>query len=200
MFSDCADTFMVWYNSANTGFDDPWYGYPVSVTLSVSLTSLNAAATLNTGDTAYDLFMNSASVSEVTIRSSYLSQTFIATTSINPSTKVANFTGLLNNNYIITVSRSGYMKRDIAVTVAGNNLDLGNKELIPGDVFVDGVIDGSDSETLFSKIGQMYGDLGYLTSNDFNRDGIIDGTDTETLFAHIGNNITLYGEVINYNI
>jgi len=70
---------------------------------------------------------------------------------------------------------------------------------LPGDIiFIDGIIDGSDSEALFSVIGKIYGDGSYSTSKDFILDGIIDGTDTEMLFANLGHTTNTYGESVNY--
>ncbi|MEI6132907.1 MAG: hypothetical protein WCQ41_08820, partial [Bacillota bacterium] len=86
-----------------------------------------------------------------------------------------------------------------AVTVNGADVALGNKALIAGDVFVDGRIDGSDSELVFSAIGNSYGDSGYLSGCDLNLDGMLDGSDSEMLFTKLGQDTSTYGESVNYN-
>ena len=77
-------------------------------------------------------------------------------------------------------------------------MNLGDKSLFAGDVFVDGIIDGSDSEAIFSAIGIPYGLNGYVSDYDLNHDGIIDGTDSEMLFANLGNDVGIYNETVDY--
>jgi len=122
----------------------------------------------------------------------------IGTTTVNQTAKTASFTGILNGNYVVSVSRSGYLIRDIAVTIAGATLNLGDKSMLSGDVYADEIIDGSDSESLFSAIGYGYGDLSYVVSYDLNLDGIIDGTDSEMLMANLGLDVGFYGESVDY--
>ena len=153
---------------------------------SISLTSLSAADLMNTGDTVYDDYMNLAGKTTVTIRNSYLAIEYLATTTVDPILKTASFSAMADRSYVISVTRNGYLIRDIAVTVAGANLELGDKSLDAGDIFADGIIDGSDSEFLFSAIGSGYGDVGYDPSFDLNLDGMLDGTDTEILLSNLG--------------
>ncbi|MEI6133199.1 MAG: carbohydrate binding domain-containing protein, partial [Bacillota bacterium] len=168
-------------------------------TYSVSLSSSSAANLISTGDTAYDNAMNANGKTTVTIKNSYLAPDVIQTTTIDATTKNASFTGLANRDYVVTVSRNGYIVRNIAVTVNGADVALGNKALIAGDVFVDGRIDGSDSELVFSAIGNSFGDGSYVSKCDLNLDGMIDGSDTEMLFTKLGQAISNYGESVNYN-
>ena len=165
---------------------------------SVTLTSLSAADRMNTGDNSYDAYMNANGKTTVTIKNSYKATSIIATKTIDPATKSVTFTGLTSRDYVVSVSRNGYLVRNIRVTAAGADVNLGNKSLIAGDVFVDGIIDGSDSESLFSEIGHGYGITGYVPSYDLSFDGTIDGTDTEMLFANIGLDVGAYGESVDY--
>ncbi|MEI6602892.1 MAG: hypothetical protein WCL54_05355 [Clostridia bacterium] len=173
---------------------------PTPAGYTVSLGCLSAADLLNTGDTVYDAYMNAAGVTNVSIRSTYLSTTILKTTSVDPVTKTASFASMPNGDYVVSVTRSGYMIRDIAVTVAGGNVSLGDKSMIAGDIFPDEIIDGSDSESMFSAIGYGYGDPNYIVSFDINLDGILDGTDSELLMANLGLDVGYYGESVNYYI
>ncbi|MEI6132886.1 MAG: hypothetical protein WCQ41_08710 [Bacillota bacterium] len=165
---------------------------------SVSLSSLTAGKIMNTGDTVYDQYMNSHGVSSVSVKASYLSSAILAETVIDPTSKTGIIPALSDGNYVLSVIRDGYLTRRVNLNMNGSDVSLGEKSLVAGDAFVDGVIDGSDSEFLFSTIGNSYGHPGYDPSCDFNQDGTIDGTDTETLFTHLGFYVMNYGEGINY--
>lgn len=165
---------------------------------SVSLTSMSAADLMNTGDNVYDAYMNSAGTTSITVKPSYLSTQVLATTTVDPVTKTAPLPQLADGTYLFTVTRNGYLIRDMTVTVSGGNVDLGDKSLYAGDAYVDGIIDGSDSESLFSFIGTGYGDAAYLPDYDLNLDGIIDGTDSESLFTNLGFDVNVYGETVDY--
>jgi len=158
----------------------------------------SAADLMNTGDSAYDDYMNASAITILTVKASYLSVPVIATTSVLPLTKSATVSNLPDGDYLFTISRTGFLVRDMSVTVANNSIELGNKPLLAGDVFADGIIDGSDSESLFSKIGFSFGDPDYLVDLDLNLDGIIDGTDSETLLANLGADVGFYNESVNY--
>ena len=167
-------------------------------TYSISLSCSSAADLLATGDTVYNSAMDLAGVTTVKLKASYKSST-LQTTTVNAGTKAASFANVTNGNYVIIVSRAGFMERAISVTVSGGNVSLGDKPLIPGDIFVDGIIDGSDTEMMFASIGFSYEDLGYNSSLDVNLDGIVDGTDSELLLVNLGYNIGFYGETVDYN-
>ena len=164
----------------------------------VTFGSLSARSLINTGDSVYDNTMNAAGITSVTVKPSYLSTEIVASGVVDSGTKTATISNLVDGTFVISVSSVGYITRNIAITVSGADLSLGNKSLYAGEVFLDGIIDGSDSEALFSVIGKIYGDGSYATSKDFNLDGIIDGTDTEMLFANLGHTVNTYGESVNY--
>ena len=159
---------------------------------SITLGCSSAKNIIQTGDTVYDAFMNNLATVSVTLKTSYEATSNIAATTINRNTKIGEISGVADASYVLTVSQNGFLKRDIAVTVSGADLNLGDKSLIAGDVFADGMIDGSDSELLFSRIGYIYNDGQYLGQLDFNLDGVIDGTDSEKLFSNLGKNIYFY--------
>jgi len=171
---------------------------PTPPVYTVSLGCLSAVDLFTTGDTAYDTYMNAHGVTSVTYRASYFSPTILGTTTVHPVTKTASFTNVPDGTYVVSVSRAGYMIRDIAVSVAGGNVTLGDKSLLAGDLFPDGTIDGSDSEALFSAISTTYGDPGYVPEYDIYFDGSIDGTDSEMVFAVMTFDVTIYGENVDY--
>lgn len=166
---------------------------------SVSLGCSTAAGLLTTGDTLYDDFMNLAGETTVTVQKSYFDPAILYSFAINPATKSGSIAEIPDGSYLFRVSRKGFLTRDISVTVSGENLSLGDKFLLPGELFADGKIDGSDSEILYAELGLTYSDEGYLAENDFNLDGIIDGTDTEMLLLVLGNSLASYGENVNYS-
>ena len=172
---------------------------PLTPKYAVSLDVASAADIMNTGDTLYDDFMNTAGATKITVKASYLSTEILATVVVDPVLKNATVPNLVDGNYLFTVSRNGYLIRDITVTVAGGNLNLGDKSILAGDVYAaDGIIDGSDTEMLFSAIGYGYGDAGFLSDSDLNLDGIVDGTDSEMLFTNLGYDVGVYGETVDY--
>lgn len=168
------------------------FGYPVC------LTSLSAADHMNTGDVVYDDYMNGEGCTTFSIKSSYQSPHVIATTEVDAVTKAAALPLVEEGTYLLTVSRKGYLSREITVTVDGGTVDLGDKSILAGDIYVDGIIDGSDSEILFSTLGSRYEDPTFLPEHDLNSDGMIDGTDTEMLFANLGSDAGAYGEIVDY--
>ncbi|MEI6602063.1 MAG: hypothetical protein WCL54_01105, partial [Clostridia bacterium] len=166
--------------------------------ISQTISSSSAADLMTTGDAVYDEYMNLHAATTVSVKNSYLSTQIIDSTKIDPISKSAYFSTLLDGSYLFAISRPGYLTRDISVLVAGTSANLGEKLMIPGDVFSDGIIDGSDSELLFSTVGLGYGDSGFNCQYDLSFDGIIDGTDSEMLFANIGKDASIYGENVNY--
>ncbi|MEI6602637.1 MAG: hypothetical protein WCL54_04050 [Clostridia bacterium] len=182
----------------------------------------SAADLLSTGDAQYDAYLNNAGATTVTVRTSYLSYDILETVMISPVTKTVSIPNFKRGRYVVSISRPGYLSRDISVGIfedpidpefdwlinymdtdnivalTDGNFDIGNKPLVPGDIFPDGIIDGSDSEWLFQAIGSTYGDLGYEPSYDFNLDGIIDGTDSEMILNTFGLEPSWYGEAVDY--
>ncbi|MEI6602927.1 MAG: DNRLRE domain-containing protein [Clostridia bacterium] len=164
----------------------------------VTLQCPDAPALVNTGDAIYDTSINQASAVKVNVRDSYLSEQILATQFVDPTSQTATCSNLEDGKYLFEISRNGYLFRLIPVFVMGAHLNLGEKTLIAGDVFVDAQIDGSDTELIFDGIGNTYGDVGYNPAIDLNLDGIIDGTDTELVFSKIGLDLNFYGETVDY--
>ena len=150
------------------------------------------------GDPLVDSYFNDATVTNVTVKSSYLSPIILQSSSIDPNTKSVTITGLVDGNYVISLTRQGYLVRDIAVTVSGANQNLGDKSMLPGDLVVDGAIDVSDLGAILSIFGSSYGDEVYSPVNDFNVDGSVDVADLGLLLAYFGSDITVYGEFVDF--
>jgi|GEM_PF-997315 len=166
----------------------------VANTKMIRFRSLTAIDPMNSGDAVYDAYIMANGTTHITLKQTYMSNEILYTTTVDPVTKMAQIPVVADGKYFVSVSRNGWLTRNFDVAVAGATVELGDKSLIPGDVYLDGIIDGSDSEALFASIGMGYGDAGYLVENDINLDGILDGTDTETIFANIGLDEGTYGE------
>jgi len=154
---------------------------------------------MDTGDPSIDSYFNDAIVTKVTLKTSYNSPVILESASIDPLFKSIMIPGLANGNYVLSISRNGFLVRDIAVTISNAAVDLGNKPLIPGDLVVDGAIDVSDLGVLLSAFGASYGDVNYAPVPDFNVDGSIDVADLGVMLANFGSDISIYGESVDFN-
>ena len=86
---------------------------------------------------------------------------------------------VIPGTYDILIDKKGYLDYIVtgAVSNENNEIDLGNIELIPGDVNKDGIIEGEDLTCI-----NIYYDVGEIgtdnnQSYDLNEDGIIEGED-----------------------
>jgi len=132
------------------------------------------------------------------VKATYLNPEILYTTTVDAGTKAASISSIIEGTYVVAVSRNGYMTRYITVSGTVGTTDIGNKSLIPGDVYADGIIDGSDTELMFTYIGNSYGDPLFDSKLDFNNDGIVDGTDSEMLLANLGLGVGVYNKNVNY--
>ncbi|MEI6602304.1 MAG: lectin like domain-containing protein [Clostridia bacterium] len=165
----------------------------------ILLTSSTAANEIDTGDLIYDAYMNEHGRTTVTLRSTYLATEIIATAVVDLHTKTAIMPAIPHGSFVLSIYRTGYLPRDINVTLAGQDLFLGDKPLKAGDVSQnDGMIDGADSESMFSVIGYSYENPEYDSLYDLAFDGIIDGSDIEYLLENLGFSISEYNENIDY--
>ncbi|MEI6132137.1 MAG: hypothetical protein WCQ41_04860, partial [Bacillota bacterium] len=165
---------------------------------SISINCSSAAKSIITGDPNYDENMNYFGHTSIVVKPSYLSETLLSVSDVDPVTKIGSTLPLLPGNYLLKISRPGYITHYKPIIISSSNVSLSAHHLIAGDVLADGIIDGSDSELLFNSIGKLYGDQGYAFANDLNLDGIIDGSDTELLLANLGKSVNDYGENVNF--
>lgn len=165
----------------------------------VTIGCSNSANLKNTGDSLYDNAMNVGSATTVIIKKSYLSSEVpVAISVVSPVTKNIVFSEIADGTYVVEMSRAGFITRYFTLVVAGENINVGDKPLVAGDLFVDGKVDGSDTEIILSSMGITFSDEGYATGKDFNCDGIVDGTDVEMLFLSMGKSTVTYGETVDY--
>jgi len=152
----------------------------------VSIGCLSAADSMNSGDAVFDAYFNDITVTSVTVKATYLSPEILYSGTINPVTKSITIPGLANGSYVVSLSRIGFLVKDIDVTVSGSNQNIGDKSLLAGDIIVDGSIDVADLGTLLSVFGSTYGDANYYPGNDFNVDGSVDIADIGMLLSNFG--------------
>ena len=159
---------------------------PTPTRLTVTVESSNAANLILAGDSIYDTFMNTNSSTWAQLGRAGFPNEVYALAQVNPLSKVATLAEIPEGDYKLNVFRNGYLMRTEFLTLNIAHNDLGDKVLVPGDVNGDGIIDGSDSEYLYTFIGRDYSDLEYNIDMDFNVDGLIDGTDSEMLLKYLG--------------
>lgn len=112
----------------------------------------------------------------------------------------ANFSlvGVSAGEYLVKISRPGYLSRYSKIALNDDVVDLGNKILIAGDVNDDGVIDLNDSTLLSSALNSNYGDDNYNIMADFNGDKMINSVDEGILNNNIGKTSNDYDENVDY--
>ncbi|MCL2245627.1 MAG: dockerin type I domain-containing protein [Lentimicrobiaceae bacterium] len=101
------------------------------------------------------------------------------------------FKDVKQGNYILVLSSGSYATRFVCITVNDEDIWIPYKELIPGDVNGDFIIDQSDIQLMIEKISQ-YGDEPYDPHYDLNGDLIINMADISLLKALLQFSIDLY--------
>jgi hypothetical protein len=178
-------------------------GYTISGTVS------NAADLNIIGDEALDAIYNAAWKTVVTLKASVYAETFIAETVVDGAAKTFSFANVANGTYVLSIIRDGYLPREMEITVAGENINLGDKPLLGGDLYgpdltvytditTDLFIDGADLGVLVANLGIDYENLDYLAKYDIYPDLFVDGADLGTLVSNLGNDYSAYGETISY--
>lgn len=103
-----------------------------------------------------------------------------------------SLSGIHADDYIVEISRPGYLSCYRKVTLEDNAVNLGSITLIPGDVNADGIIDEKDLALLTASKGKRYGDDGYSVMADFNGDKVIDAADEQTLKQNLNQTVNSY--------
>lgn len=86
---------------------------------------------------------------------------------------------VIPGTYDVLIDKKGYLDyivTEIAIN-ENNEIDLGNIELIPGDVNKDGIVEGEDLTYITIYYDVIEGEQSYDESYDLNEDGIIEGED-----------------------
>ena len=106
--------------------------------------------------------------------------------------------GVSAGEYLVKVSRPGYLSRYSKIALNDNAVDLGNKVLTAGDVNDDGVVDSKDLELLRAALNSQYGDEKYIINADFNGDKVVNSADENILISNMGQTSNDYGENVEY--
>ena len=98
---------------------------------------------------------------------------------------------VLPGTYILEIKREGFLVRYAKITVTADPVQyLGHRELVPGDVNDDLVIDMNDETELVDNSMTSFGESNYLPRYDLNADGYIDINDGTLLQKY--NNFLFY--------
>lgn len=103
-----------------------------------------------------------------------------------------NFNDVPGGEYILQISRQGYLVRYAKITVSQDDT-LGHREILAGDVNHTNEIDGEDMSLLIEHYSN-YGDSKYNPKFDFNGDKKIDAKDYTILMYNIAASYCIYKE------
>jgi len=95
-------------------------------------------------------------------------------------------------DYILALSRAGYLTRYIKISVAEDGAKIEHRELILGDANDDGEVTADDILLINTKVGTSWSDPDYDPRYDVNSDGKINVTDISATRAYIGFKVTYY--------
>ena len=113
-----------------------------------------------------------------------------------PPVGIYKFMDVPSGRYVLELSRAGYLVRYGKVIVNGSAstivLGLGHRELLPGDVNDDMVIDSLDTGAIMLKSGLVYGGPGYESKYDVNSNLEIDNSDASLVKFYKGADIEIY--------
>jgi len=101
------------------------------------------------------------------------------------------FENLEYGEYVLVLSRDGYVTRFAKIEVQDIDITLGHRELILGDVNGDLIVDEKDIEIIISKISQ-YGNKPYKARYDLNGDLRINASDISLLNFYLQFSFKLY--------
>jgi hypothetical protein len=107
------------------------------------------------------------------------------------------FTNVVPGDYLLHVTRKGYLTRFAKITV-NNNIVIGHRELLAGDVNGDIIINGLDLSAVRGRISYI-GLPDYTPWFDLNADGSVDYEgDMLLILSNIGANVTIYEDTNNW--
>lgn len=109
---------------------------------------------------------------------------------------IYTFDKIPDGNYILVLSRNGFVKRFVKITVNGDTM-LEHRELIPGDMNGDLVVDMYDISVINTKASQ-YGSPLYHPKYDLNADGRINDMDGSLVLFYVGFSIDLYDDTLQW--
>jgi len=95
------------------------------------------------------------------------------------------FEDVPEGDYVLALSRAGYVTRYAQIHITKLGLAVGHKELILGDINDDEEVTASDVDAIHSK-ASTWSNSGYDSRYDLNSDGKIDATDAAAAKSFIG--------------
>jgi len=104
------------------------------------------------------------------------------------------FEDVPEGDYVLVISRAGYMTRYAEVHVDEAGGSLRHRELVPGDVNDDGVIDDADIQLIISNATSSWVNEKYNSRYDINSDGRVDGLDVSAARAFVGFKAKFYSD------
>ncbi|MCL2245628.1 MAG: hypothetical protein FWC10_00720 [Lentimicrobiaceae bacterium] len=107
------------------------------------------------------------------------------------------FTNIVPGEYILEISRQGFITRRGQVTVNMNGISLGHRELIAGDVNNDLIIDGSDISSFNSKYTDETSS-GFAPQFDLNGDGNENIGDRHIIIDNVNATMSTYLETFKW--
>jgi len=106
------------------------------------------------------------------------------------------FTGVAPGNYILEITRKGFLVRYGIITVEGNNY-LGHREIIGGDLNGDLMITTTDYSTIRQRLAS-YGSNAYNAMYDLRGNAYILSGDLNIVYLNLGVHANIYEETYNW--
>jgi len=107
------------------------------------------------------------------------------------------FENIVPGDYILEISRLGFVTRWGLVTIDKHGMTLGHRELIAGDVNGDFIVTNADASNLYS--GEYdESDPNYDPRFDVNGDGNVNSSDMQIILYNLNANIGTYMETLNW--
>ncbi|MDL2315359.1 hypothetical protein LJC16_03765, partial [Bacteroidales bacterium OttesenSCG-928-C19] len=120
-----------------------------------------------------------------------------------PNTNIGMYTleGVPAGDYLLVISRAGYLTRYAKITVSGDGT-LGHRELLCGDVNSDNFVTISDL-SLLNANKYSYPSTSYNTRYDLDGNGIVDKNDKDLILFLLNASYLMYTDsydwILNYN-
>jgi hypothetical protein len=106
------------------------------------------------------------------------------------------FENIAGGNYVLEISRPGFLTRYGVITVEGDDY-LGHRELLAGDVNGDLMINEKDLSAVRLKTGE-YGSAAYDSKYDLNGDQSCNNSDAGIVRFNLGAYCTIYQETFDF--
>jgi|GEM_PF-1024335 len=112
-----------------------------------------------------------------------------------------HFQGVIPGEYVLVLSRDGYVPRFAKITVPPNDTHIvGHREIVGGDVDRDLGVDVNDLNATHYRVGLNYLDTNYEARYDVNGDGLIDSDDITLIRLFQGFHVEGYMDTYNWRI